>query len=260
MRDLPETATLLLDRDDGWLTVWLNRPDARNALSAEMAGELAAVVEAVRDDRTVRGVTFRGKGDVFCAGGDIKGFRSIVEGDAIHDEVAAFSRDAGRLFHAVNELPQVTIMLVHGAAMAGGLGLACAGDIVVVARDTRFALTETLIGIPPAQIAPLVVGHIRMAGVAPDHVGHHVHRLRQMLGRVMLGQRGRAGERLPTRADVGAAFAGEMLGDCPECHRFLSLVRRARCGWPVSFARVVGAVRASPAECRGRTGRDPVPP
>ena len=157
MRNLPETATLLLDRDDGWLTIWLNRPDARNALSADMADDLAAVVDAVRDDRTIRGVTFRGKGEVFCAGGDIKGFRSIVEGDALHDEVAAFSRDAGRLFHAVNELPQVTVMLVHGAAMAGGLGLACAGDIVVVTRDTQFALTETLIGIPPAQIAPLVV-------------------------------------------------------------------------------------------------------
>ena len=174
MRDLPETATLLLDRDDGWLTVWLNRPAARNALSAEMAGELATVVEAVRDDRTIRGVTFRGKGDVFCAGGDIKGFRSIVESDAIHDEVAAFSRDAGKLFHAVNELPQVTIMLVHGAAMAGGLGLACAGDIVVVAHGgTIKAALGVALGNQPERGLAFTIDNVSVTRL--DHLGSAQH-------------------------------------------------------------------------------------
>lgn len=163
MPTLPQTQNLLLEEGGGWLTVWLNRPEARNALSNEMADELLAVAEAVRGDRSIRGVTFRGKGGTFCAGGDLKGFRAIAEGGQGRDEVAAFSRRAGELFHAVNELPQVTVMLVEGAAMAGGLGLVCAGDVVAVTADARFALTETMLGIPPAQIAPLIVQRVGLA-------------------------------------------------------------------------------------------------
>ena len=163
MPELPQTDTLVLERDDGWLTVWLNRPETRNALSAEMVEELLAVVDALRDDRSVRGVTFRGKGGTFCAGADVKAFRSIAEGGHSHAEVAAFSRRAGELFHAINALPQVTLMLVEGAALAGGLGLVCAGDVVAVTADAKFALTETMLGIPPAQIAPLIVQRVGLA-------------------------------------------------------------------------------------------------
>ena len=163
MSQLSQTDTLLLERDEGWLTVWLNRPETRNALSSEMVEELLAVTEALQDMPEIRGVTFRGKGGVFCAGGDLKAFREISESGMSHDEVAAYSRRAGTLFHAINELPQVTLMLVEGAAMAGGLGLVCAGDVVAVTLDTRFSLTETMLGIPPAQIAPLIVQRIGVA-------------------------------------------------------------------------------------------------
>lgn len=98
---------------------------------------------------------------MFCAGGDIKDFRSIMHDQSV--EAAAASRKAGELFHAVNEMPQVVVMLIEGAAMAGGLGLACAGDVVAVTADAKFALTETTLGIPPAQIAPLVVQRIGLA-------------------------------------------------------------------------------------------------
>lgn len=156
----PQPETLVLDRAGPWLTVWLDRPQARNALSAQMADELAATARALHADREIRGVTFRGRGGVFCAGGDIRDFRSILAGGASHVDVAAFSHRAGELFHLVRELPQATVMLVEGAAVAGGLGLACAGDFVVATADAQFALTETMLGIPPAQIAPLVVERI----------------------------------------------------------------------------------------------------
>lgn len=156
----PETRTLQLEREGAWLTIWLDRPETRNALSAEMADELMATAQALHRDADTRGVTFRGRGGTFCAGGDLKGFRDIVSGNMTTDQVAAFSRRAGELFQFVNELPQVTVMLVEGAAMAGGLGLACAGDFLIATSDAQFALTETMLGFPPAQIAPLVVQRI----------------------------------------------------------------------------------------------------
>lgn len=161
MSSLPETEHILLERDNGWLTVWLNRPDARNALSTEMVGELADLMRALRNDRDVRGITFRGKGGVFCAGGDLKGFQAVFQGEMENEaEVAAASRKAGEMFGLIDTAPQVTLMLVEGAAVAGGLGMLCAGDVVAVTEDATFALTETTLGIPPAQIAPFVVSRL----------------------------------------------------------------------------------------------------
>lgn len=158
---LPDCQHFLLERDRDWLTIWFNRPEARNALSHEVSAELGAIVAAVREDHSIRGVTMRGKGRVFCAGGDIKGFQSIFQGEQSDvDSVAASNAETGELFNQINTLPQVVVALVHGAAVAGGFGLACCADIVVVTEDTLFTMTETQIGIVPAQIAPFVIARI----------------------------------------------------------------------------------------------------
>lgn len=156
-------ATFETVRDGDWLTIWLDRPDARNALSGEMIDALQALLDETAGDATLRGITMRGRGSVFCAGGDLKGFGASLSDPDAAAAIEASSRAAGRLFHRVATMPQVTIMLVHGAAMAGGMGLACAGDILVVTADTRFALTETQLGIVPAQIAPFVVERTGLA-------------------------------------------------------------------------------------------------
>ena len=151
---------LIVERNDGWLTLWMNRPAVRNALGAEMVAAMHAALETVRDDRSVRGITLRGKGGVFCAGGDLKSFRSSFQGGASHAEIAASNSDAGEFFSYLNTMPQVVVMLIEGAAIAGGLGMACTGDVVAVAADAKFAITETSLGLPPAQIAPFVVQRI----------------------------------------------------------------------------------------------------
>jgi isohexenylglutaconyl-CoA hydratase len=157
-------ANLLLEQDIDWLTIWFNRPESRNALSGELIAELRNVLDALAGDRRIRGVTLRGKGGVFCAGGDLKGFKRILQGGGSDEtEVARFSREAGELFGQVESLPQVVVMLAEGAAMAGGFGLLCCADIVAVTEDARFALTETTLGIPPAQIAPYVAGRLGLA-------------------------------------------------------------------------------------------------
>jgi isohexenylglutaconyl-CoA hydratase len=157
MSNLPKTENILLEEDDGWLTIWFNRPDNRNALSKELTTELKATLKAVRDDRSIRGITLRGKGGIFCAGGDLKGFKSNYQGGTQTEaDVAAASREGGLMFDLINEMPQVVVILVEGAAMAGGLGMVCTADAVAVTKDAKFSMTETTLGIPPAQIAPFV--------------------------------------------------------------------------------------------------------
>ena len=118
--------------------------------------DLRNILETVQDDRTVRGITMRGKGGIFCAGGDLKAFKSSLM-KADKETVVASSTRAAELFTLINGMPQVTIMIIEGAAMAGGLGMACCGDIVISAPHAKFALTEAMIGISPAQISPYVI-------------------------------------------------------------------------------------------------------
>ena len=161
MTEMPKTECIELERGPDWLTIWLNRPQSRNALSAEMIEELRATLNAIRADRELRGVSLRGRGGIFCAGADLKAFQAVFQGEATRaEDVAAANRAVGDLFEQINQLPQFVLMLVEGAAIAGGLGMLCAADYVAVTETAQFALTETTLGIPPAQIAPFVAQRI----------------------------------------------------------------------------------------------------
>jgi isohexenylglutaconyl-CoA hydratase len=161
MTALPDTKDLILENQGSVLTIWLNRPEAKNALSAEMVDELHAVLDAAAGDKTLRTLILRGKGGIFCAGADIKGFKSGAQGGAPDEaEVARGNRSFGDLMIKLNEQPQAVIILVEGAAIGGGLGLCCVGDITIVTRDAKFRLSETSLGIPPAQIAPFVTERV----------------------------------------------------------------------------------------------------
>lgn len=164
MSNYPDTKCLTLEHSRGWLTIWLDRPEARNAMSRTMTAELTSILETAHEDRELRGITLRGAGGWFCAGGDLQEFRADFQsGPPDSADIEAASRAAGTLFDLLNRMPQVTVALVEGGAMAGGLGLVCACDISVAVRNARFALTETTLGIPPAQIAPFVRSRVGLA-------------------------------------------------------------------------------------------------
>jgi len=154
--NFPTTKNIILELHQGWLTIWFNRPDSKNSLSDGLLDDLLAVLEQVRGDRSVRGISFRGKGGVFCAGGDLKAFKASLQ-NADKETVVASSKRAAAMFAFINSMPQVTVMIIEGAAMAGGLGIACCGDVVISEPTAKFALTETMIGISPAQISPYLI-------------------------------------------------------------------------------------------------------
>ena len=162
MSNLPKTTKIINELHEGWLTIWFNSPENRNALSSTLTEEFIATLKAVKDNRTIRGITIRGKGGVFCAGGDLKSFNAGQSGNEAKEHFFKMNRGAGDMFDLVMSMPQVVIAYVEGAAIAGGLGLMCCADIIAVDKDAKFALTETMIGIAPAQIAPIVVARTGM--------------------------------------------------------------------------------------------------
>lgn len=132
-------------------TISLNRPEKRNALSPELISELSATLDKLLPDEDVRVVIITGEGGVFCAGADLEYIQKLAQFGA--EENLADSRALRDLFWKIYTYPKIVIAQVHGAALAGGCGLANVCDMVFAADDSSFGYTETMIGFIPALVS-----------------------------------------------------------------------------------------------------------
>lgn len=114
-----------------WLR--LNRPAARNALNAELIAALAAQVTDAEADPQTAVVAIAGNGSSFCAGGD---FRHFLELHDRGDNPADFLATVSDCFARIEASPIPWVAVLHGHAVAGGLELALACDVVVAADNT----------------------------------------------------------------------------------------------------------------------------
>jgi isohexenylglutaconyl-CoA hydratase len=167
MNDLPKFETLLLKQDGGVLHVTLNRPETKNALGKAMVADLNAVIDLLERTHDIRAAVVRGANATFCSGGDINGFKDMFSTPAPkaseRDGIALHNRRFGAIMSRFEALPQTIVMVVEGAAFGGGLGLMCGGDVVLATADAKFSISETTLGVPPAQIAPFVAARIGVA-------------------------------------------------------------------------------------------------
>jgi methylglutaconyl-CoA hydratase len=142
--------TLLVTEEDGICTITLNRPERRNAMTPEMQEELiAAMNEAAAGDCRV--IVFKGAGEGFCAGLDLSALQGMNDRSAV--EHTADAERVARLFRTLYELPKPTIAMVHGAAIAGGTGLATICDFTLAVPGAKFCYTEVKIGFVPALVS-----------------------------------------------------------------------------------------------------------
>ncbi|MCD2425895.1 enoyl-CoA hydratase/isomerase family protein [Niabella pedocola] len=139
-------------------TVWLNRPEVRNALNGTMIAELIHAFETLGTDEDVRVITLRGRGKVFCAGADLKWMKATATYS--YEENLEESAQLARCFQTVYHTPKPTIAVVHGAAMGGANGLIAACDFAYAGNDTLFAFSEVRLGLVPATIAPYILKKI----------------------------------------------------------------------------------------------------
>ncbi|CAM2069988.1 Enoyl-CoA hydratase/isomerase family protein [Sulfidibacter corallicola] len=164
--ELGQCEHLLLQRENGFLSIYFDRPHVRNAMNLEMVRELSRVLMAVSESDEIRAVILRGSGGHFCAGGDIKDMAAAAdrsrhaEMGADEDPFFELNRAFGDLLCLTDRLPQVVIAVLEGNVLGGGFGLACVSDVALCHVEARFGLPETGLGIPPAQIAPFVVRRI----------------------------------------------------------------------------------------------------
>ena len=144
------TEDLLANLDEGVLTLTLNRPEARNAMSGEMTAALAQQLADAELNTKVRCVVLTGAGKGFCAGGDVKGMAASGDGTvgdntidgAIHRQRVNQRATAGKLY----SMPKPTIAALPGAAAGAGLSLALACDMRVMASNAIMTTAFARVG------------------------------------------------------------------------------------------------------------------
>jgi enoyl-CoA hydratase/3-hydroxyacyl-CoA dehydrogenase len=146
-----------LRRKEGVAIVSLDRPEALNALNADVLSDLEAVVDSLSHDKTLRAVVVTGEGRAFAAGADIK---QMIELGPL--EARSYTAMGQRVFRKVETLPVPVIAAVNGFAFGGGMELAISCDIIIAAENAQFGLPEVGLGLHPGfggtQRLPRLIG------------------------------------------------------------------------------------------------------
>jgi len=156
---------VLVERDGAVVTLTLNAPERRNAISGlRDTDAIVNAIRAINDDRTVSCVILTGAGTAFCAGGDLKAMRDrtgLVSGT--HTETReTYRRGVQRMANTLYDCDVPTIAAVNGPAIGLGLDVTCMCDIRIASETARFAESFINVGIVPgdggAWLLPRVVG------------------------------------------------------------------------------------------------------
>jgi len=150
--------TISVGQEDAVFTVWLNRPEIRNAFNEIMISELLDCFRQLNFMDSVRIVLLKGVGKVFCAGADLNWMGDVA--DYSYKENYEESFRLSQCFHAIYTCEKPTIAVVHGASIGGANGLMAACDLAFCDAKTVFSLSEVKIGIIPACISPYVIKRV----------------------------------------------------------------------------------------------------
>lgn len=144
------TQDLLESIEGGIATLTLNRPETRNALSAEMFEGLCEALPRLANDPAVRLVVLTGAGAAFCSGGDVKAFArraADAAATATFDHRVTDLRTRMEVSRWLHEMPKPTLAVIPGAAAGAGLSLALACDMRIAADDARLTTAFSRIGL-----------------------------------------------------------------------------------------------------------------
>jgi methylglutaconyl-CoA hydratase len=142
----------------GIARVTLNRPETKNAMSGALMRDLRDAARQLVADPAVRVIVLSGAGEVFSAGGDLKGM-SQQAANTREGRIADATEFAETLVELDN-LPKPLIGRINGSAFGGGLGLISICDIAIGLAESTFRLSEVTLGLIPATISPFVVARI----------------------------------------------------------------------------------------------------
>jgi methylglutaconyl-CoA hydratase len=141
----------------GAITITLNRPDKRNAISYELIDDLMAALEKAAASHC-HVLVLTGAGKAFCAGMDLENLQQLT--GRTHEQNVKDSETMARLFRSLYDFPNPTIAAVNGPAIAGGTGLATLCDFTLAVPEAKFGYTEVRIGFVPAIVSSFLIANV----------------------------------------------------------------------------------------------------
>jgi methylglutaconyl-CoA hydratase len=151
-------ALTITRRSPGVAQVTMSRVDVFNAFDEAMIAELDAAFAALTDDAEVRVIVLAGDGKHFSAGADLQWMQRASE--ASQEWNLQDARKFAAMLSRIETCPKPTVARVQGAALGGGVGLACACDIALAADNASLSVSEARFGILPAVIGPYVTNAV----------------------------------------------------------------------------------------------------
>lgn len=150
--------TVLYEEAQGVVTITLNRPDKRNAISYELIDDLLAALSLAARSADCQVVILTGAGKAFCSGMDLEDLRRITSRS--HEENLKDSQTMADLFRTIFDFPKPTIAAVNGPAIAGGCGIATMCDFTIASEEAKFGYTEVKIGFVPAIVSTFLIRQV----------------------------------------------------------------------------------------------------
>ena len=148
----------LLKLSDGVVSLALNRPGKRNALSENMIKELVTAINIIDKDKDCRLIKLEGEGEVFCAGGDLEWMKE--QANSTRENRINEARKLAKMFRILNSVFKPVLGVIRGDAYGGGIGLISICDYSISSSAAKFGLTESRLGLIPATISPYVISRI----------------------------------------------------------------------------------------------------
>lgn len=145
-------------RRSGVAQITMSRPDVFNAFNELMIAEVEAAFLELSQDPRVRAIVLAGEGKHFSAGADLQWMQRASEASVEWNLQDA--RKFARMLSTIAECAKPTIARIQGAALGGGVGLACACDIAVASDAAVFSVSEAKFGILPAVIGPHLINAV----------------------------------------------------------------------------------------------------
>lgn len=151
--------TILLKQTTHYWEITLNRPQNNNSINTQTLRELNSVLDLSEKDHNCRMIILKGTKGIFCTGMDFTDLihqESSVDREQVHNWAKLYMSTLKRF----STIPKVVVAFVEGKAIAGGVGLAAACDMILAGENAQFKLSEALWGILPAMITPFIMRRI----------------------------------------------------------------------------------------------------
>lgn len=140
---------ILENKTDNFVVINLNRPQSLNAINLPLAEELHNVLKIYSKDNRFRCLVLAGKGNLFCAGGDVKLFKKIAEENKTLDKFDILPDILHQIIITMRCAPKPVLTVINGGAFGAGLSLVLASDIKITHTSAKFGTAYLKLGLAP---------------------------------------------------------------------------------------------------------------